>query len=53
LPADVGLYVPEVLAFLDHIEHERHGTVATRNCRLAALRSFFAFVADHEPLAAG
>jgi len=53
LPADVGLYVPEVLAFLDHIEHERHGTVATRNCRLAVLRSFFAFVADHEPLAAG
>ena len=43
----------EVLAFLDHIERERHGTVTTRNCRLAALRSFFSFVAEHEPLAAG
>ena len=43
----------EVLAFLDHIERERHGTIATRNCRLAALRSFFCFVADREPLAAG
>ena len=43
----------EVLAFLDHIERERHGTIATRNCRLAALRSFFSFVADREPLAAG
>ena len=43
----------EVLAFLDHVEHERHGTVATRNCRLAALRSFFSFVAEREPLAAG
>jgi site-specific recombinase XerD len=42
----------EVLAFLDHVEGERHGTVATRNCRLAALRSFFSFVAEREPLAA-
>ena len=43
----------EVLAFLDHIERERHGTVTTRNCRLAALRSFFSFVTEREPLAAG
>lgn len=43
----------DVLAFLDHVEHERHGSVTTRNCRLAALRSFFTFVAEHEPLAAG
>ena len=42
-----------VLAFLDYIERERHGTVTTRNCRLAALRSFFSFVAEREPLAAG
>jgi site-specific recombinase XerD len=42
----------EVLAFLDHVERERRGSIATRNCRLAALRSFFAFVADREPLAA-
>lgn len=43
----------EVLAFLQHTEQERKATIGTRNCRLAALRSFFAFVADREPLASG
>src|SRR6516164_243721 len=43
----------EVLAFLDHCEKERHVSIGTRNCRLAALRSFFSFVAGREPLAAG
>lgn len=42
----------EVLAFLNHLEQERHVSITTRNCRLAALRSFFTFVADGEPLAA-
>lgn len=42
----------EVLAFLDHVERDRHGSIATRNCRLVALRSFFLLVADREPLAA-
>jgi site-specific recombinase XerD len=42
----------EVLAFLQHIEQERRATVNTRNCRLAALRSFFSFVAEYEPRAA-
>ena len=42
----------EVLAFLHHLETERHDTIGTRNCRLAAIRSFFRFVADREPLAA-
>lgn len=41
----------EVLAFLEYVEHERRASITTRNCRLAALRSFFAFVAEHEPLA--
>jgi site-specific recombinase XerD len=41
----------DVLSFLNHIERERHSTTITRNCRLAALRSFFSFVAEHEPLA--
>ena len=45
------LTAAEVLAFLEYLEHERQVTIATRNCRLAALRSFFAFVADREPLA--
>ena len=31
----VDLTADEVVAFLDHIEKERHGSIATRNCRLA------------------
>jgi site-specific recombinase XerD len=42
----------EVLAFLKHCEEERKTSVRTRNCRLAALRSFFGFLIDKEPLAA-
>ena len=42
----------QVLAFLKHIEIERHDTIGTRNCRLAAIRSFYRFVADREPLVA-
>jgi len=42
----------EVLAFLQFIEKGRGASVRTRNCRLAALRSFFGFVAAQEPLAA-
>jgi integrase/recombinase XerD len=42
----------EVAAFLQHIEKGRGASIATRNCRLAALRSFFGFVAAQEPLAA-
>ena len=43
----------EVLAFLQHCEDDRHTSIGTRNCRLAALRSFFHFVADREPTVAG
>ncbi|MFC5357925.1 tyrosine-type recombinase/integrase [Azospirillum himalayense] len=39
----------EVRAFLSHAEHERKGTIGTRNCRLAGIRSFFSFVADKNP----
>jgi site-specific recombinase XerD len=39
----------EVSAFLAHAEHERKGTIGTRNCRLAAIRSFFGFVAGKDP----
>jgi site-specific recombinase XerD len=42
----------EVAAFLQHIENTRGVSINTRNCRLAALRSFFGFVAAQEPLAA-
>jgi site-specific recombinase XerD len=42
----------EVGAFLQYTERERGGSIGTRNCRLAALRSFFSFVAGREPAAA-
>jgi len=38
-----------VVAFLQHLERERGNCVRTRNARLAALRSFFRFVALQEP----
>ena len=40
----------EVRAFLHHTEHGRKTTIGTRNCRLAAIRSFFSFVADKNPV---
>jgi site-specific recombinase XerD len=40
----------EVLAFLDYLEKDRKVSIGTRNCRLAAIHSFFAFVAHREPL---
>jgi site-specific recombinase XerD len=40
-----------VSAFLQHTEQERHDSIGTRNCRLAALRSFFGYVAAREPTA--
>jgi len=36
-------------AFLDHIEQERHVSVATRNARLAAVHSLFRFAALRHP----
>jgi site-specific recombinase XerD len=42
----------EIGAFLQHTEQERRDSIGTRNCRLAALRSFFGFVAGREPAAA-
>jgi site-specific recombinase XerD len=46
------LNADEVLAFLKYVELERGASIGTRNCRLAAIRSFYRFVADREPLAA-
>lgn len=42
-----------VLAFLDEIEVKRKNTVATRNARLAAIRSFFHHVAATDPSSFG
>lgn len=49
-----GLRVEELDAsfvskFLEHLEHERHNSVRTRNTRLAALHAFFKYVALNEP----
>jgi integrase/recombinase XerD len=38
-----------VRAFLQHVEQARHCTSATRNQRLAAIRSLAGFVAEHSP----
>ena len=38
-----------VLAFLNHLESERGNAVATRNQRLAALRSVFEYLAERAP----
>ncbi len=43
--------VETVLAFLDHIERERRCSIATRNVRLAAIRTFFRYVARRQPAA--
>lgn len=34
-----------IAAFLDHLEHQRHNSVRTRNARLAAIHSLFGFAA--------
>jgi site-specific recombinase XerD len=43
------LNAPLIGAFLDRLETERHNGARTRNARLAALRSFFRFLAPREP----
>ena len=42
-----------VLAFLDELEEKRNNSVATRNARLAAIRSFYHHVAAADPAAFG
>ena len=37
-----------ILAFLDHLEQERHNSVSSRNLRLAALRAFLKFAARRD-----
>ena len=37
-----------VAAFLDHLEHERHNSVRTRNARLSAIHSLFHYAALSE-----
>jgi len=53
-PADrlalADLTAEVVLAFLDSLEAARNNTIRTRNARLVALRCFFRFVLDAEPM---
>lgn len=43
------LSAPRVLAFLAHLEAERHNCVRSRNARLAAIRAFMGYVGLREP----
>jgi site-specific recombinase XerD len=47
------LDAPLIAAFLDHLEHDRHNSAATRNSRLAAIHSLFGYLALHHPEHAG
>lgn len=38
-----------VIAFLTHLERDRHNTAPTRNVRLAAIHAFFRFLAAQHP----
>lgn len=42
-----------IAGFLDHLEHDRHNSIRTRNARLAAIHSFYHFVAYRHPEHAG
>src|SRR2546422_30967 len=41
-----------ILTFLGNLERQRHNSTATRNARLAAIRSFFSYVVNRDPAAA-
>jgi site-specific recombinase XerD len=45
----IDIDAPLVAAFLDSLEKKRRNTARTRNVRLAAIRSFFRFLALREP----
>ena len=47
------LDAPLIAAFLNHLEHDRHNSAATRNSRLAAIHSLFGYLALHHPEHAG
>lgn len=43
------LDAPLLLAFLDHLERDRHNAIRSRNARLIALRSFLHYAAGRDP----
>jgi integrase/recombinase XerD len=51
-PSDLTLHdfdTPLLSAFLDHLEKSRNNSARSRNVRLAAIHSFFRYVALHAP----
>jgi len=38
-----------IISFLDHLEKERENSIRSRNARLAAIHSFFKYIALHNP----
>jgi integrase/recombinase XerD len=51
-PSDLdiaALDAPLIAAFLEHLEHDRGNSTQTRNNRLAAIHSLFAYLALHHP----
>jgi site-specific recombinase XerD len=44
-----NLTADTVRRFLDYLERDRHNAVSTRNNRLAAIHSFFGYLADTDP----
>jgi transposase-like protein len=49
--SDLG--TPLITCFLDHLEHQRGNTARTRNRRVAAIRSMFAYATRQHPEHAG
>jgi site-specific recombinase XerD len=49
----VDLDAPVILAFLEHLEQQRHNSVRSRNARLAAIRTFFRWIALRDPESVG
>lgn len=43
------LDAPVILSFLDHLEEQRRNCIGSRNVRLAAIRTFFRWVALRDP----
>ncbi len=55
-PSDMtlaDLHARFILAFLSHLEKDRHNSIRSRNARFAAIRSFMQYVAIKEPSALG
>jgi len=44
------LTAPDIIAFLDWLEKERHCSISTRNNRLACIRSFLKYAGDKHPI---